>query len=83
MYMRELGIFSQKSFFKHINLYKFSETANISEENGVYSFLKLLLEAEIMSFKDSYLQTPTFEKMALISFVSFFCHYFFTFPLTK
>ena len=62
--VRELRIFSLKSILEHTKLYIFSEIANISEENGVYSVLKLLLEAEIFSFKVSYLRIPTFEKMA-------------------
>ena len=52
-YVRKPGIFSLKSIFKH-KLYTFSETANISKENGVYSFLKLFLEAAMLSVKDSY-----------------------------
>ena len=80
--MREPGIFSLKSIFKYMKLYAFSETANISKENGAYSFLKLLLEAEILSFKDSYLRLPTFEKMVFKVLVAFLT-FFFTFPLTK
>ena len=54
----------------------------MSKEKGVYSFLKLLLEADILCFKDSYLLIPTFEKMAFKVLVPFFfCPFFFTFPI--
>ena len=72
VYVREIEILSLKSVFKHAKLYTFSEPANITGENGVYSFLKLLLEAEILSFKVSYLRIPTFEKMAFKDLVPFF-----------
>ena len=56
-------MFSFKSIIKNTKLNTFPETTNISKKDGVYSLLKLLLEAEILSFKDSHLQIPTFEKM--------------------
>ena len=76
IYVRKPGIFGLKLIFKHAELYTFSETANISKENGVYSFLKLILQAKIFFFKDSYLRIHTFEKMAFKVLVPFFVIFF-------
>ena len=62
-------------------IYMFPETANICEENGV--IVITILEAEILSFKDSYQGYPLLRKWPL-KFWFLFCHFFFffTFPLT-
>ena len=68
---------SLRSIFNHMKMYTISEAAKVSKQNSVYSFLKLLLEAEILSFKDSYLRIPTSEKMAfkvLVPFLALLLH---------